>query len=105
MKVTKFVVSHSVETFRAGDKSSTFVSMNVDLDIPIDIDEFPLVQLEASERAFRSCMYNALSKGQLSKDEVKGRIESNKQNMEMISSAIKKKISSVKLQDGKTKTE
>jgi predicted DNA-binding protein YlxM (UPF0122 family) len=84
VKVKEFTVSCSYDIFRAGDKTSTFVSMNLTMDEPCSVEDFPIIQLDAADQVTRACIYDALARGAFSVEEANAKllqIETNTKKM------------------------
>lgn len=91
MRVKNFTVSTSFEVNRGGQKSSHFVSLGVELEEPIDIEDFPRAQLLAGYKAHAAANYDALVRGAISLEESNDRISSSQANYELIQANLDKK--------------
>lgn len=67
-------VSYSLDLYRSGEKSSHFVSANIEFDKPVPIDELPRAQLETSYKVAVSVIHDALIRGALSVEQANERI-------------------------------
>lgn len=91
MKVNNFTVSKSIEIYRNGEKSSYFVSMNVEPDEGLRPEDLPLVQLDAATFVKKACIYNALTDGKLRVEEANELIQDLNDNTALIREKLEAK--------------
>lgn len=91
LKVKNFTVSKSMEIFRNGEKSSYFVSMNVEPDGDMLPEDLPLAQLDAAAVVKKACIYNALTDGKLRVEEANELLQNLKDNTELIREELLKR--------------
>lgn len=91
MRVNNFTVSKSIEIYRNGEKSSYFVSMNVDPDGDLKPEDLPLAQLEAAYFVKRAVILNALTDGKLKIEEANEMIADLTDNTALIREKLEAK--------------
>lgn len=92
IEVKSISVSHSLELHRAGEKSSHFVSTNVDIIGNVPVDKLPYIQLETAYKVTVSNIYNAMIRGAMTMEDAKERIDSMKENYEMLKKDMEAKL-------------
>lgn len=91
MKVSNFTVSKSFEIYRNGEKTSYFVSANVEPDGDLDPKDLPEAQLDAAFFVKKACIYNALTDGKLKLEEANEMISDLKENTALLREKLRKK--------------
>jgi hypothetical protein len=84
MKVKNFTVSKGLDLYRSGEKNSYFVSMNVEPDEDMSVDEFLAAQLDMAIVVKRACIHNALTDGKLKLEEANEMIALLKENTALL---------------------
>lgn len=84
MKVKSFTVSTSFDVHHGGSKSNHFLSANIEMEEPMDIDDLPRAQLLAGYKVYVATVYDALLRGSISIEESNDRIKSSQNAYELI---------------------
>jgi len=91
MKVKNFTVSKGLDLYRNGEKNSYFVSMNVEPDEDMSVDDFLAAQLDTAVIVKRACIHNALTDGKLKLEEANEMIALLKENTALLREKLKAK--------------
>jgi len=84
LKVKNFTVSKGLDLYRNGEKNSYFVSMNLEPDEDMSVDDFLTAQLDAAIVVKRACIHNALTDGKLKLEEANEMISLLKENTALL---------------------
>lgn len=91
LTVTSFTVSWAFDTHR-GQKQSHFVSAAVQSDIPISVEELPLVQLRVARQVSSSAIRDAVCRQSMTIDEAASYSKEIQENFDNMESSLKQKM-------------
>lgn len=83
MKITEFTVTHSFDTYRNGNKTSQFVSVKFQ-DTIENIEDFPLLQLQAKLVVAKACIWDALVSGDITVEDANERLTLVRDNIKAL---------------------
>lgn len=79
-------VSYALDLHRGGERSSHFVSANIEFEKPVPIDELPRAQLEAGYKVATAVIHDAVIRGALPVEQANERISDMKEAYEAVKS-------------------
>ena len=89
MKIIEYVITHSFDTYRNGNKTSQFVSVKFQDEIE-NIEDFPLKQMQAKLVVAKACIWDAMIAGDITVEDANERLTLLKENIEALREAKSK---------------
>lgn len=80
VQVKSIAVSSCIELYKGGEKTSHFVSMTLEAEPGLSIEEFRIAQLEAGLEVAVAAIQNAVLRQALSEDAARERVKELKEN-------------------------
>jgi hypothetical protein len=85
-------VSHSMDLYKNGEKSSHFLSMNVDVIGNVPVEKLLYVQLEAAYKVTIANIYNSVMRNAMTMENAKEKIDSIKEKYEIMKKDMETKF-------------
>ncbi len=91
IKIKSSAVSYGQEYYRNGEKSSHFVSMTIEAEPGLTVEEFWLAHLEAGLEVAVATIQHAVLRQSITEDEAKQKVQELKENYSGMIARIKEK--------------